>query len=402
MVGIELELAVKLICDSVKAIDEVEEISIENARGRILAEDIIAPINQPPFDRSPLDGYALRSEDIKGASKQNPVKLKVIDEILAGGYTHKKLGKNEAVIVMTGSKLPKGCDCVIRQESTDYGMDTVKIYEEVKHHQNYCFEGEDIQKGSRLIQKGEKISNIHIGVIASMGYENIKVIRRPKVALISTGDEVVCGGKSLAEGKIYDSNRRMIASRLEELGCEVVMAEVLGDDENLIANEIKKIIDIIDVVFTTGGVSVGKKDIMHEVIKVLNAKKIFWRVNMKPGTPAIYALYQNKPLLCLSGNPFAAAATFELMGKPLLYKLLKDPDLKEEKKQAILQDDFLKASRGRRFIRAIYNDGEVYLPKNGGHSSGMLSSMIGCNCLVDIKPGTLALNKGQKVEVVLL
>ena len=401
MVGIELELAIELICDSVKSINDIEEVSIEKARGRIIGEDIIAPINQPPFDRSPLDGYALRSEDITGASKKNPIKLKVIDEVCAGGYTHKEVGKNETIRIMTGAKIPKGCDCVIRQESTDYGMETVEIYQEVKHHQNYCFEGEDITKGSKLINLGEKLSYIHIGIIASMGYEKVKVIRRPKVALISTGDEVICGGKPLTEGKIYDSNRRMIASRLEELGCEVVVAEVMGDDENLIANEIKEIIKNVDVVFTTGGVSVGKKDIMHQVIKILDTKRVFWRVNMKPGTPAIYALYENKPLLCLSGNPFAAIATFELMGKQLLYKLGQDPDLKEVRKEAVLQDEFLKESRVRRLIRATYDEGKVYLPK-GGHSSGMLGSMIGCNCLIDIKPGTPKLDKGEKVQVVLL
>ena len=401
MVGIELELAINLICDSVEAISDIEEVDIEKARGRIIGENIIAPINQPPFDRSPLDGYALRSEDIVGASKQNPIKLKVVDEVFAGGYTDIEVENKQAVRIMTGAKIPKGCDCVIRQESTDYGMDTVEIYEEVKHHQNYCFEGEDIKKGSELIKIGEKLTHIHIGIIASMGYEKVKVIRKPKVALISTGDEVICGGQPLAEGKIYDSNRRMIACRLEDMGCDVVVAEVMGDDENLIANEIKKVMETVDVVFTTGGVSVGKKDIMHQVIEILGAKRVFWRVNMKPGTPAIYAVYENKPLLCLSGNPFAAIATFELMGKQLLYKLSQDPSLKEVRKQAELQDEFLKASKGRRLIRAIYDEGKVYLPE-GGHSSGMLGSMIGCNCLIDIKPGTPKLDKGDKVEVVLL
>ena len=135
-----------MICDSVESISDIEEVNIEEARNRIIGEDIIAPINQPPFDRSPLDGYALRAEDIIGASKENPVKLKVVDEVFAGGYTHRNIGKQEAVRIMTGAKIPTGCDCVIRQESTDYGMEKVEIYEEVKHHQNYCFEGEDIKK----------------------------------------------------------------------------------------------------------------------------------------------------------------------------------------------------------------------------------------------------------------
>ena len=159
--------------------------------------------------------------------------------------------------------------------------------------------------------------------------------------------------------------------------------------------------DDLEVVVSNYGCTIVKVLMKDKVIQILHAKRIFWRVNMKPGTPAIYAVYENKPLLCLSGNPFAAIATFELMGKQLLYKLGQDPGLREVRKEAILQDEFLKESRGRRLIRAIYDEGRVYLPK-GGHSSGILGSMVGCNCLIDIKPGTPKLDKGEKVEVVLL
>ena len=393
---ISLEEAIDILDENVKAIG-TEEIDLINATGRVLAEDVYSLIDNPPFNKSAMDGYAILAEN----SGSND-KIKIIDKVFAGEVSNYEVTNKTAIRIMTGAPIPNGANAVIKQEDTiKNDEEHITLTKKIKANDNICFKGEDIKKGSKLIEIGEKLSHVHIGIIASMGYEKVKVLRKTKVALISTGHEVICGGIPLTEGKIYDSNRRMIAARLEELGCDVVLAEVMGDDENLIANEIKNIMNDVDVVFTTGGVSVGKKDIMHQVIQILHAKRIFWRVNMKPGTPAIYAVYENKPLLCLSGNPFAAIATFELMGKQLLYKLGQDPGLREVRKEAILQDEFLKESRGRRLIRAIYDEGRVYLPK-GGHSSGILGSMVGCNCLIDIKPGTPKLDKGEKVEVVLL
>ena len=165
MTNVELELAIQIMDDSVNKIEDLEEINVEDARNRILGEDIYAPINQPPFDRSPLDGYALRAVDTTNASKETPVKLKVVDEVFAGGYTDREIKENEAIRIMTGAKLPKGANCVIKQENTDYGMYEVEIYEQLKEYDNYCFAGEDIKKGSKLINAGEKLSYIHIGIL---------------------------------------------------------------------------------------------------------------------------------------------------------------------------------------------------------------------------------------------
>lgn len=401
MVNIELELAIELINDSIRTIADLEEVDIEKSKGRLLAEDIYAPINQPPFNRSPLDGYALKAKDTINCSKQTPIRLKVIDEICAGGSTKKVVGEKEAIRIMTGAKIPSGADCIIKQENTDYGMDIVEIYEELNKYDNYCFEGEDIKKGSKLISRGEKLNYIHIGILASMGYEKVLVKRKPRVAIISTGDELIPLGQQLTEGKIYDSNRRMIKARLLDYGCDVIKSDVIEDDENKIAKVIDESIDSVDLVIITGGVSVGKKDLLHVVVSVLGGERIFWRINVKPGTPVLYAKYKDKPLLCLSGNPFAAIATFELLGKELLYKLYGDYDLKQVRKIAVIENDFLKSSKKRRVIRGIYKDNKVYLPE-GGHSSGILSSMIGCNCLIDIKPNTEKLLKGDRVEIILL
>lgn len=401
MENIELELALQIIDESVNQISNTEKINIEEARGRIIGEDIYAPINQPPFNRSPLDGYALKSEDTLGASKSNPIKLKVVDEVFAGGNINTILKNKQAIRIMTGAEIPEGADCVIRQESTNYDMNEVEIYSELKRYENYCFAGEDVKKGSKLISKGEKLTYIHIGLLAVMGITQVLVQRKPRVGIISTGDEIISGGQTLGKGKIYDSNRVTISMRLLDFGCEIVSSKIMSDEVHYVSEEIHNLIDKVDVIITTGGVSVGKKDIMHEVIKTINANRLFWRVKMKPGTPAIYSIYKNKPIISLSGNPFAAIATFEIMGKELIYKLTGDIDLKQIRVKSIMEDDFLKPSKGRRIVRGIYRNNKIYLPE-GGHSPGMMSSMIGCNCLIDIKPGTKHLLKGDEVDIILI
>jgi len=401
MENIELEFALQIIGKSVNKISSTEKISIEEARGRIVGEDIYAPINQPPFNRSPLDGYALKSEDTVSASKSNPINLKVVDEVFAGGNISTSVKNNEAIRIMTGAEIPEGADCVIRQENTNYDMEEVEIYSELKKYENYCFAGEDVKKGSKLISKGEKLTYIHIGLLAIMGIAEVLVKRKPRVGIISTGDEVVSANQPLTKGKIYDSNRVTISMRLLDFGCEIVSSKIMGDEVYQVSEEINNLIDKVDTIITTGGVSVGKKDIMHEVLKEIDANRLFWRVRMKPGTPAIYSTYKKKPILSLSGNPFAAIATFEIMGKELIYNLSGDEDLNQVIIKSVMEDDFLKESKGRRIVRGIYKNNKVYLPQ-GGHSSGMMSSMLGCNCLIDIKPGTKQLLKGDEVEIILI
>lgn len=401
MENIELEFALQVIEESVNQINNTELIKIEECRERIIGEDIYAPINQPPFNRSPLDGYALRAEDTVGACTSNPIKLKVVDEVFAGGNISTSVKNNEAIRIMTGAEIPEGADCVIRQENTNYSMEDVEIYSELKKYENYCFAGEDVKKGSKLISKGEKLTYVHIGLLATMGITQVLVKRKPRIGIISTGDEIVSSGKPLSKGKIYDSNRITISMRLIDFGCEIVSSKIIEDEVCQVSKEINNLIDKVDVIITTGGVSVGKKDIMHEVINKINADRLFWRVRMKPGTPAIYSIYKKTPILSLSGNPFAAIATFEIMGKELIYKLSGDEDLKQIRIKSVMKDNFLKESKGRRIVRGIYKNNKVYLPQ-GGHSPGMMASMLGCNCLIDIKPGTKQLLKGDEVDIILI
>ncbi len=401
MIRVQLEKAITLMLDSVNSIEEIEKIDLLEANGRVLAEDIYAPINNPPFNKSPLDGYALIASDTKGATKENPVKLKVIDEVFAGGFSTKEIHSGESVRIMTGAKIPEGANCILMQELTDEGMDTVEIYKELSDYDNFCFEGEDIEKGTLLMKKGEILSCIHQGVISSMGIDKVLVKKIPNIALFVTGDEVSKSGNPLLEGKIYDSNRQLMYSRLSELGIKPKYVDVLGDDPKVVADKINEVIDKVDFVLTTGGVSVGKKDIFHEVVTKTQANRLFWKVDLMPGTPAMFYILNNKPVLSLSGNPFAALTTFELLGRPVLAKLTGNENIETRRVEATLMNDFNKKSKTRRFIRGKYSEGTITLTSNK-HASGMLASMIGCNALIDIEAGSEGLHKGDKVNVVLL
>ena len=410
MEGISVEQAMEQILQYTPVINETEEVELNKAGGRILAQDMVAEFNNPPFDRSPVDGYACKAEDLAGASSEHPVKLKVMEEVDAGQYSERVMESGQAVRIMTGAAIPKGCDCCIFQEDTDYGEETVEIYREVKQWDNYCFAGEDFKKGTTLLKKGTHIGYVEAAVLAGMGAAKVPVYRRPKVVLLTTGDEVVEPGNPLPAGKIYNSNMTMLSARMMELGIEPFYMEAVKDNPQVMAEKIKEIAEQADMIITTGGVSVGKKDIMHESIRLIDAERIFWRVNMKPGMPTLFSVYENAsggkvPVIGLSGNPFGVAVTIELLIRPALEKMMQNPAIGLKEVTGVMADDFMKGIKGRRFIRAYWENGRFHLP-NGLHSNGVLSSMAGCNCLIDTKTmedkESKSLKTGDKVSAVWL
>lgn len=410
MEGISVEQAMEQILQYTPVINETEEVELNKAGGRILAQDMVAEFNNPPFDRSPVDGYACKAEDLAGASSEHPVKLKVMEEIDAGQYSERVVESGQAVRIMTGAAIPKGCDCCIFQEDTDYGEETVEIYRKVKQWDNYCFAGEDFKKGTTLLKKGTHIGYVEAAVLAGMGAAKVPVYRRPKVVLLTTGDEVVEPGNPLPAGKIYNSNMTMLSARMMELGIEPFYMEAVKDNPQVMAEKIKEIAEQADMIITTGGVSVGKKDIMHESIRLIDAERIFWRVNMKPGMPTLFSVYENAsggkvPVISLSGNPFGVAVTIELLIRPALEKMMQNPAIGLKEVTGVMADDFVKGIKGRRFIRAYWENGRFHLP-NGLHSNGVLSSMAGCNCLIDTKTmedkESKSLKTGDKVSAVWL
>lgn len=401
MENVTVEQAVDLILEYTKVIKDVEEAELLNAVGRILSEDMVASFDNPPFDRSPIDGYACRSSDVKDASKEKPVQLKVIREIDAGQYSDQEVEKGQAVRIMTGAAIPSGCDCCIRQEDTDYGEDVVSIYRSEEAWGNYCFRGDDFKAGSILLKQGTKLEFVEVGVLAGMGRKKAPVYRLPRVAVLTSGDEVVDPGQLLPPGKIYNSNQTLLTARLLDYGVDLVQVSSVEDDPAVMAEALKASAQKADLILTTGAVSVGKKDIMHAALRQTGAKRIFWGVKMKPGMPTLFSVYQGIPVLSLSGNPFGVAVTVEVLVRPLLQKMKQDDTLSFRRVQGKMADTFEKPSRGRRFVRAFWEDGVFHLP-DGLHSNGVLASMAGCNCLIDIQPGASDLTEGTAAEGILI
>ena len=403
--GISVERAIELIEQNTLPVG-TERIEATRAHGRILAEDVCAPISQPPWPRSPLDGYALRAADSAGASKDAPRMLRVVDTIYAGGWSEVTVQPGECVRLMTGAPIPVGCDCVIRQEDTDLGAERVKIYKALSAWDNYCKIGDDFLKGDKLLPAGTKLNGNALGVLASAGLhrddERLTVYKRVRCAVLCTGDELVPNAvRPLPPGKIYSSNEAVLSSRLSELGMELIVVRgEFTDDPAALAAAIREAAGTADVIFTTGGVSVGAKDILHETLPRLNADRVFWQVRLKPGSPMMFSIYNGKPLLSLSGNPFAASATFELFGRVLLSVRSGDASLRAQVVTAELDTPFEKFGRGRRFVRSVFRDGHVTIPQ--GHSSGQLASAVGTNCLAEIPPADAPLRAGSTVRVWLL
>lgn len=398
---IPLEDAISCMKKHVSILTDMEEVSIMDAAGRILGEDIYASHDQPPFHKSAVDGYAICYEDSIGASFDTPCTLDVIDCVYAGGYTTKEVNRGQAIQIMTGACVPKGANCVVRLEDSNDDIHNLHIYKEQKHDSNICHQGEDYVKGSVLLKKYDYLDPARLAIASSAGIHTYKVLRKLKVGLIISGDEIIPLQEPLRHGKIYDSNFAYIYHRLQQMGYEVSSHAYVQDDVYVCAEKLVEFTKQVDIIITTGGVSVGKKDILHEALDYAQAEKIFWKVQVKPGTPAMFSMLYGIPILSLSGNPFAAGATFEVLARELLAYMQQNKTQQPWKKEGILTCSFGKYSERRRLVRAIYKDGFVYIPE-GMHASGTLKTLIGCNCIMDIPAGSPALQAQDKVSVWML
>ena len=402
---IALEEALEILNKNTKALKS-EVVSIKDSLKRVLYGDVKSKINNPPFNKSVFDGYAFKSEDSKGTSKENPIELKIVDEIFAGDFSEIEIKHGEAIRIMTGAPIPVGADCVLKQEETERHGDLVKIFKEMKVNENISFMGEDIKIGETLIKKGKRLDYADLGIMASSGISEVLVYKKPRVSIISTGDEVCDINSTLKPGKIYDSNLYSLSARIEELGYNVLSMEHVGDNILKIGEAIEKAFEKSDIVFTTGGASVGEKDLMQKVSESIGFEKLFWKIKIKPGSAVVCSKRQEKILISLSGNPNAALTTFELLGKPVLKKLEgEEENINIKREKGVLMDSFNKKSPQRRFLRGniIYDEkgAKVYITqiKSG---NGILSSLLNANCLIEIEKGNEGLNRGEVVNIIKL
>lgn len=396
---ISLEQALNILMDHVTH-GKTERKTLEDCLGLVLSEDVYALLDMPPFSRSAQDGYALCSKDSIGATGENPVKLKVTGKIYAGDHLDVQVRPGEAVRIMTGAMVPAGADCVLRQEDTDEGEDVVQIYKEVEPGCSICFKGEEYKKGHTLLHEGTKIDAAALAVASGNGIMELPVYRRVKAAVVSSGSEVVEPGTPLTPGKIYNTNTVYMKARLHQLGAQVMMSRTVGDELEIMEEALKEAANQAELVITTGGVSVGQKDLTEEALLSIGAEILFHGIAIKPGMPTLAAEKDGVLFIGLSGNPFSAAIPFEMFVREILSLKMGDPDLKLRQETLTAVTGFSKNSRRRRFLRGKAEGKEVWLPDQ--QANGQMRSMVGCNCLIEIPAGSGPVKAGDKVEVLWL
>ncbi|KAA0956547.1 gephyrin-like molybdotransferase Glp [Planococcus kocurii] len=377
-----------------------EKVELEESFGRILAEPIIASSDVPPFDRSPYDGFAIRSVDSVGATGDNRIAFKVIDHIGAGEVSTKKLAAFMAIRIMTGAQLPEGADAVVMFEQSVETEESITIRKPFKTLENVSLQGEDLRKNEVVINSGSYINPGTIALLATFGYSQVLVAKQPIVGILSTGTELLAVNEELEPGKIRNSNGPMIVAQLKRMGIRCKMYGISIDQLDESYEVVKKAATETDCLITTGGVSVGDFDFLPAIYERLGAEILFNKVAMRPGSVTTVAVANGRYLFGLSGNPSACFTGFELFVRPALLKMMSASKPYLPHTTARLGEDFTKANPFTRFVRALYN-GETVSPA-GFNKSNAVSSIARGNALIVLPGGTRGYQSGDLVDVLLL
>lgn len=390
---------------------EAETVSLPEAHNRVIARDIVSPIDLPPFDNSAMDGYAIHFEDSAGADRANPVTLTVTMDVLAGSAPAGQLQTGQAARIMTGAPVPAGATAVIPVEDTDDDWSksdssplpaVVRLHRQLAPRENIRSAGENIAAGATVMAAGAVIGPAEIGMLAGIGCPRVDVIRRPKVAILSSGDELVDIYDELSPGKIRDTNGYTLAGLVRGTGGIPIRLPIAKDTLDSIRALYRRALEINpDLLISTAGVSVGAADLVRDVMNELGDID-FWRINMRPGKPLAYGTIQGLPFFGLPGNPVSTMVTFEVLVKPALAKIAGRPFQRETVK-AITAGP-LKSDGRRSYNRVILSqeNGRILAGTTGIQSSGALMSMVKADGLAIIPEGTIDVPAGSELNVILL
>jgi molybdopterin molybdotransferase len=399
----EYEKAQELLLTAVRPVEK-EPVPLSQCSGRILAQDLIAQENVPAFDRSPYDGYALRAEDTVSASKESPVTLQILEEIPAGSTPAQNVVAGTATKLLTGAPIPEGADVVVMYEKTKFTDKKVTLFSPLKAGENIVRAGEDVRKGTVLAQSGTAIDPGLAGTLTAQGVAMPLVYKIPRVAVISTGSELVEVDVVPEDGRIRNSNRYMLESALKQLGCEPVYFGIASDSVMDISTLLNKGLAECDTVITTGGVSAGNYDLVPAAMEESGVEMLFRGVAMKPGMACAFGKKDGKLICGLSGNPASSLTTFYAVLLPALKKLAGRCEYLPQEVQVTLANSFSKKSPTTRFLRGIlkFENGVVCmkLPKDQGNV--VLSSAIGCNIMAVVPKGSGPLDTGTVLKGFLL
>lgn len=387
---------------------ETEKVSLIDSYGRILGEDVVADHDVPHFDRSPYDGFAIRAEDTKEASSRNPIRFEVIGEIGAGFVFTEEVKPFQTVRIMTGAAIPAGCNAVVMLELTEGFEENEKTFMKLKRSfasgDNISFKGEDVKRNTTLVKKGTVINPGVAALLATFGYSSVHVVKQPIIGIVTTGSELLEVHEHLKPGKIRNSNSYMIAAQIERAGGVVQYYGQFADDFETCYNTVKKAIKEVDILITTGGVSVGDYDYLPAIYERLQANVLFNKIAMRPGSVTTVAELEGKLLFGLSGNPSACYVGCELYVRPVIQTCLhmKDPHI--YRAEAILQKDFPKANPFTRFVRGRVEivDDQLQVIPVGLDKSSAISSLAEANAIIVLPGGTRGFEAGITVSVLLL
>ncbi|WP_341299462.1 gephyrin-like molybdotransferase Glp [Lysinibacillus sp. FSL H8-0500] len=385
-----------------------ELVPLTQAYGRFIAEDIVTDQDIPAFDRSPYDGYAIRSIDSQEASSEHPVRFQVVGEIGAGFVYEEDVGYRQAVRIMTGAPIPKGCDAVVMLELTQTFEVNHQTYMSIKRSfaagTNISYKGEEVRQGTTLITAGQYINPGVMALLATFGYQQVPVFRKVTVGVIATGSELLEPEEALQPGKIRNSNAYMVMAQIERAGAEVQYFGKLSDDLDLCIEIVGKALQEVDILITTGGVSVGDYDYLPAIYQAIQADVLFNKVAMRPGSVTTVAARNGQLLFGLSGNPSACYVGFELFVRPIIRTAVgnQQPHLRRE--QAVLGADFTKPNPFTRFVRAsaYYEEGQLFTVPSGFDKSSAVSSLAAANAFIMLPGGSRGYEKGRQVAVLLL
>ncbi|GAB1305655.1 molybdate to molybdopterin ligation enzyme [Bacillus altitudinis] len=387
---------------------QVEWVPLKNSLGRWIAEDILADHDVPAFDRSPYDGFALRAEDTKEASSEHPIEFEVIDHIGAGIVSAKTIGPFQAIRIMTGAKIPKGANVVIMLELTKTfekdGKSMMSLKRRLKKGDNISRQGEETLKGNVMIKKGSKVTPGVTAILATFGYAVVPVVKKPVIGIISTGTELLQVSDAMVDGKIRNSNLSMVYAQVLEAGGEPLDLGGVSDDFDQSYEAVKAALSKVDMLITTGGVSVGDFDFLPAIYEKLGAEVLFNKVAMRPGSVTTVAALPNGQLLYgLSGNPAACFVGFELFVKPIIYKWCLKENPFPVFAEAKLTHDFPKANPFTRFVRASldFAGSQLSVTPTGLDKSSAVTSIAHADCFIVLPGGTRGFSAGDQVSVLL-
>ena len=403
---LEVAEAVARITGGIRPLD-VERVNLLDTPGRVLAEDAVAAYTMPPWDNSAMDGYAVRAVDVLGASAASPVRLRVLESVAAGAFPTVRVQAGQATRIMTGAPVPDGADTVIRVEDTDGGRDEVVVRDDRDSRKNLRPRGEDFAAGATVIPAGTSLAPAQVGVLATLGMPQVPVHRRPVVAILGSGDELVDLDRFhevLAGRKIVSSNSYTLSALVAANGG---IPRLLGNsaDTPEALRELLLRARGADLIVTSAGASVGEFDYTRQVLASLGASLDFWKVRMRPGAPIGFGALDGTPWIALPGNPVSAMVTFELFARPVIRRMLGHRRLFRRPVPVVLEDPVQIVAKLTHFLRAtvaVREDGQLGARLTGPQGSGILTSMSRANALLVVPDDRMQRQPGDRLSALLL